>query len=54
VWGPVMKSNKGMLKMGKKLGFDIRRDMDSGEYKLTISLDRLPSGPAAFPSPEDE
>ncbi len=54
VWGPVMKSNKGMLKMGKKLGFDIRRDMDSGEYKLTISLDRLPPGPAAFPSPEDE
>lgn len=41
VWGPVMKSNKGMLGMGQKLGFDVRRDVDSGEYKMTISLNEL-------------
>lgn len=41
VWGPVISTNAGMLKMGQKLGFSVRHDMDSGEYKLIISLDTL-------------
>lgn len=44
VWGPVITTNTGMLKMGQKLGFDVRHDPDSGEYKMTISLDTLENG----------
>lgn len=42
VWGPVITTNKGMLKMGQQLGFDVRRDSDSGEYKMSISVDEVP------------
>ncbi|MCF6249396.1 MAG: GNAT family N-acetyltransferase [Desulfobacula sp.] len=45
VWGPVITTNKGMLKMGEKIGFKVRHDPDSGEYKLTIPLDSLPPLP---------
>jgi len=38
VWGPVITTNAGMLKLGKKLGFIIGRDPGSSEYKLTIDL----------------
>ena len=38
VWGPVISTNTGMLRLGEKLGFRIERDMDSAEYKLTINL----------------
>ena len=41
VWGSVISTNKGMVKMGQKIGFNVKRDFDSGEYKLTISLDTL-------------
>ena len=41
VWGPVITTNTGMIKMGQKLGFDVRHDIDSGEYKMTISLDSV-------------
>ena len=38
VWGSVITTNAGMIKLGKKLGFDIERDPDTSEYKLTIDL----------------
>lgn len=38
VWGPVISTNAGMLRLGEKLGFHIERDLDSAEYKLTIHL----------------
>ncbi len=36
VHGLVLKENKHMLALGKKLGFDIKRDPDTGENKLVI------------------
>jgi acetyltransferase len=41
VWGPVITTNAGMIKLGQKLGFKLERDPDSSEYKLTIDLNRL-------------
>lgn len=41
VWGPVITTNTGMLKLGQKLGFRVERDPDSSEYKLTIDLEDL-------------
>ena len=40
VWGSVITSNTGMLKLGEKLGFSVDRDPASSEYKLTIDLKR--------------
>src|SRR3989339_1143999 len=41
VWGPVISTNTGMLRLGEKLGFRIERDMDSAEYRLAIELSQL-------------
>ena len=38
VYGIVLKENKNMLTMGKKLGFDIKRDADTGENELVIQF----------------
>ncbi len=36
VHGVVLKENQNMLAMGKKLGFDIKRDADGGDNELVI------------------
>jgi acetyltransferase len=36
IHGIVLKENRNMLLLGKKLGFKIERDSDTGENKLTI------------------
>jgi len=36
VHGIVLKENRNMLALGKKLGFEIRKDQDSGENELVI------------------
>jgi acetyltransferase len=38
IWGAVMPENKGMLALGRKLGFTIARAGLSGEYNLTVDL----------------
>jgi acetyltransferase len=42
VVGTVLAENTQMLALGRKLGFDLRKDADSGEYVLRIDLTRLP------------
>ena len=41
VWGPVISSNTGMLRLGEQLGFHIERDTDTSEYRITIELSQL-------------
>lgn len=41
VYGLVMNENTQMIKLGKKLGFTIRRDPDSYDIELSIDLDTL-------------
>lgn len=41
VMGVVLAENTQMLKLGKKLGFAIKRMPDSGEYELIIDTDVL-------------
>lgn len=41
VWGPVISTNTGMLRLGENLGFRVQRDLDSAEYRLTIDLSKL-------------
>ncbi len=43
VSGPVMSVNTAMIRMGRGLGFSLARDLDSGEYRLTIDLKELTS-----------
>lgn len=38
VWGTVLKENRYMLDLGKKLGFTVQPGEDPSEYKLTIDL----------------
>ena len=38
VHGIVLHENRNMLALGKKLGFEIKRDPDSGDNKLVIHL----------------
>ncbi len=38
VWGAVLPENTGMIKLGKKLGFEAERNTDTDEYELTIDL----------------
>lgn len=40
VWGSVITTNAGMLKLGEKLGFTVERDPGSSEYRLSIDLGR--------------
>ena len=41
VWGPVISSNTGMLRLGEQLGFHIERDTDTSEYRISIELSQL-------------
>ena len=36
VHGIVLKENKNMLALGKKLGFEAKRDLDAGDNRLVI------------------
>ncbi len=38
VWGSVLTENAQMLKLGKKLGFKIKRVPEANEYELRIDL----------------
>ncbi|GBC59133.1 CoA-binding protein [Desulfonema ishimotonii] len=38
VWGLVLPENRNMLALGRKLGFTVRPDPDSGDYMLSISF----------------
>ena len=44
IWGTVLAENKGMLALGRKLGFTIKRGGQSGEFDLTLDMTQLPSG----------
>ncbi|MBT4507103.1 MAG: GNAT family N-acetyltransferase [Desulfobacula sp.] len=39
IHGSVLRENRNMLALGKKLGFDISRDPDTGENRLVIRLE---------------
>lgn len=39
IHGIVLKENTNMLALGKKLGFDVTRNPDSGEYELVIHFE---------------
>lgn len=41
VIGIVLAENTQMLKLGRKLGFSVKRHPDSGEYDLTIDLKNM-------------
>jgi acetyltransferase len=41
VWGLVLAENTQMLALGKKIGFQVRRVPEAGEYELQIDLTRL-------------
>jgi acetyltransferase len=41
VWGVVLRENKGMLSLGRKLGFSISMSQDAGEMELNIDLRSL-------------
>ncbi len=36
VWGIVLPENRNMIALGKKLGFNVKRDPESGDFLLTI------------------
>lgn len=40
VWGVVLPENTQMLALGKKLGFSIKKDIESGDFELKINLTR--------------
>ncbi len=44
IWGTVLAENKGMLALGRKLGFAIKRGDQSGEFDLTLDMTHLPLG----------
>ena len=41
IWGKVMADNTQMLVLGRKMNFNISRDLDSGEYELRLDLCQL-------------
>jgi len=41
IYGPVISTNAGMLALGQKLGFGVKLDPESSEYKLEIDLKDL-------------
>ena len=41
IWGTVLAENKGMLALGRKLGFSRKRGDQSGEFELTLDMSRL-------------
>lgn len=44
VWGVVISENVQMLKLGKRLGFSIKRVTGSSEFELTINLANIERG----------
>ena len=44
VHGIVLKENRNMLALGKKLGFGAKRDLDAGENRLVINFEGKRSG----------
>ena len=44
IWGTVLAENKGMLALGRKLGFSIKRGEQTGEFELTLDMTQLPPG----------
>lgn len=38
IWGKVLPENTTMIALGRKLGFRVKRDVDSGDYELRIHL----------------
>jgi len=44
VYGIVLGGNRNMLTLGKKLGFDIKRDAGTGESELVINFERPRDG----------
>jgi acetyltransferase len=44
IWGTVLAENRGMLALGRKLGFTIKRGDQSGEFDLTLDMTQVPSG----------
>lgn len=40
VWGIVLAENTGMLELGRTLGFEIKYEAGTGEYKLRLDLTR--------------
>ncbi len=44
IYGPVISTNTAMLALGQKLGFAVKRDPESSEYKLEINLKDLDPG----------
>ncbi len=51
IWGTVLAENKGMLALGKKLNFTIRRSAQAGEFELSLCLGEIPNGPTTTPLP---
>ncbi len=41
VWGIAIAENRQMIKLGKKLGFDVKFVQGAAEYELQIELDKL-------------
>jgi acetyltransferase len=48
VHGIVLQENRNMLELGKKLGFEAKRDLDDGDNRLVIHFE---GGPDSEPSP---
>jgi acetyltransferase len=42
IWGTVLAENKGMLALGRRLGFTAKRTESVGEFELCIDLPQLP------------
>ncbi|BBO66679.1 acetyl CoA synthetase subunit alpha [Desulfosarcina alkanivorans] len=42
IWGTVLSENKGMLALGRKLGFTIKRSDSAGEFDLYLDMTRSP------------
>jgi RimJ/RimL family protein N-acetyltransferase len=42
VWGTVRSDNKGMLALGRRLGFTVRGTGTAREFELSTDLNQLP------------
>jgi acetyltransferase len=38
VWGTALRENKQMVKLARKLGFEVSLNADANEYELTLDL----------------
>jgi acetyltransferase len=41
IWGQVLAENTQMLSLGKKLGFDMKRNSEPNAFELRIDLDKI-------------